>query len=129
MPAQFELDPERRLVHSRAWGALTDADLVGHASAITALFRRGALDATWAQIYDFSGVESIEEVSAACVRRLAESGPWPADSVRVMIVPSEVTFGLARMYQLSGAARTDRVHVTRDRVGAMAFIAHARAAS
>ena len=50
MPADFELIPGTRTVYSRGWGALTDADLLGHMARISALFKAGTLDAEWAQI-------------------------------------------------------------------------------
>ena len=54
MPADFELIPGTRTVYSRGWGALTDADLLGHMARISALFKAGALDAEWAQLWDFT---------------------------------------------------------------------------
>ena len=51
MPADFELRPETRTVHSRGWGALTDAGLVAHMARISALFKAGSLESDWAQLW------------------------------------------------------------------------------
>ena len=81
MPADFESIPGTRTVHSRGWGALTDADLLGHMARIAALFKSGVLDSDWAQIADFSGVEHMDGLSAAGIRRAAEENPWPRYAV------------------------------------------------
>ena len=62
MPADFELIPGTRTVYSRGWGALTDADLLGHMARISALFKAGTLDTEWAQLWDFTGVENVDGV-------------------------------------------------------------------
>lgn len=51
MPVAFNLDPHARLVRSRAWGVVTEADLMGHVVSMRALFASGALDADWAQVF------------------------------------------------------------------------------
>ena len=126
MPADFELIPGTRTVYSRGWGALTDADLVGHMARISALFKAGQLDAEWAQLWDFTGVESVDGVSTAGVRRVAEGNPWPRSSVRVCIVTTDEQFGLVRMYQALGDPKTDDVGITRSAADAHAFVARER---
>jgi hypothetical protein len=121
MAADFELDRSRRIVHSQAWGPVTDDDLLGHMSRIQELLTSGVLDPSWAHVYDLSRAD-MSGVSAAAVRRLAEGSPWPAGTVRVLIAPLEAQFGLARMYALLGGERTASVHVTRSPAEAATFI-------
>jgi hypothetical protein len=122
MPADFELDRPSCIVRTRAWGALTDAELLAHRAAIAALVARGDLDASWAQLVDFTGVTSMDGVTSDGVRRMAERNPWPDDAVRVLVVPTDVTFGLARMYQMFGEPKTDAVHLARTMAEAEAYI-------
>ena len=127
MPADFELMPATRTVHSRGWGALTDADLLGHMERIAALFKSGVLDSDWAQIADFSGVENVD----GCRRPLAFDGlrndnPWPRYAVRAFVVATDEQFGLLRMYQALGNPKTDDVGITRSVADAEAFIARER---
>ena len=126
MPADFELIPGKRIVHSRGWGALTDADLLGHMARISALFKAGTLDTDWAQIWDFTGVENVDGVSTAGVRRAAEGNPWPRSAIRACIVTTDEQFGLVRMYQALGDPKTDDVAITRSAADANAFIGHER---
>ncbi len=126
MPADFELRPETRTVYSRGWGALTDADLLGHMARIAVLFKTGALDGDWAQLWDFSAVDNVDGVSSAGVRQAAEGNPWPRYAVRACIVTTDEQFGLVRMYQALGNPKTDHVGITRSAADADAFIARER---
>ena len=126
MPADLELMPATRTVYSRGWGALTDADLIGHMERIAALFKAAVLDSDWAQIADFSGVDNMNGVTSAGIRRVAERNPWPRYAVRAFIVATDEQFGLARMYQALGDPKTDDVAITRSAADASAFIARER---
>ena len=126
MPADFELIAGTRTVYSRGWGALTDADLLGHMARISALFKAGTLDTEWAQLWDFTGVENVDGVSTAGVRRAAEGNPWPRSAIRACIVTTDEQFGLVRMYQALGDPKTDDMRITRSVADADAFIARER---
>lgn len=122
MPVHFTLDKTQRLVWSLGSGVITDSDLLDHMGAIAKLFERSELDSTWAQLSDFSGVTSVDGISAECIQRLADGNPWPEESVRVFIVPREVLLGLARMYQILGDRKTQRLHIVQDKVEGMQII-------
>ena len=62
MPCDFKLEESERIVFSRAWGELTDDDLLSHLQRITEAFGQGALDSMWGQIADFSEVENFDGV-------------------------------------------------------------------
>ena len=126
MPADFELIPGTRTVHSRGWGALTDADLLGHMARIAALFKTGVLDGDWAQIATSAPSTTWTVVSTAGIRRAAEGNPWPRYAVRAFIVATDEQFGLLRMYQALGNPKTDDVGITRSVADAEAFIARER---
>jgi hypothetical protein len=129
MPADFDVLPETRTVLTRAWGALTDEDLFRHMARIAALFRDGTLDASWAQICDFTGVDDLTAVSTEGIRRMAEGNPWPRSCVRAFIVDTDEQFGLARMYQAIGDPKTGDLCITRSAADAAAYVAQARAGS
>ena len=123
MPASFTLDTPRRLVRSRAWGALSERELLQHADNVHALFDNGTLDSSWSQLADFSDVTSFDEVSSDGIRQLAERNPWPRDSRRVVLAPSPIAFGLSRMYQLMlGSVEGDRLQVVRTEADALALL-------
>ena len=126
MPADFELVPGTRTVHSRGWGALTDADLLDHMAQIAALFKSRSIDSDWAQIADFGGVDNVDCVTTAGIRRAAEENPWPQFAVRAFVVVTDEQFGLLRMYQALGDPKTGDIGITRSVVDAHAFIARER---
>lgn len=125
MPTRFELDRSQRIVHSRAWDRLTDAEMLDHQAGIAKLFQNGTLDATWAQIFDFGAVTEVS-VSTDIVVRLSNENPWPVECVRVIITPGTLLFGLSRMFQLRGNSKTQNVHVIRNAAEAPATLNKAR---
>ena len=127
MPADFELTSDTRTVHSRAWGALTDADLLDHSLRLGALFRAGDLGPDWAQISDFTAIEHLRGVSSDGIRLLAERNPWPPGCIRVGIVTTDEQYGLIRMYQALGGLRTEDIHIVRSLEEADAYVARQRA--
>ena len=127
MPVDMELVPATWIAYSRGWGALSDADLFGHIERVAALFEEGVLDRTWAQIIDFSGVESLSAVTSAGVLSAAARNPWPPATIRAFIVCTDEQFALVRMYQLQGDPKTKGLSVTRSAAEATAFIVSERA--
>lgn len=121
MPVSFELDPHARLVRSRAWDDLVEAELMDHVASMRALFATGALDDGWAQLWDFRACTGVGSLSTAAVRRMAEQNPWPVGALRVAVAPLPPVFGLTRMYQL--LADLERMHVARTMEDAQAWMA------
>jgi hypothetical protein len=113
MPAEFELDRSGCVVRSRAWGNLTEDDLARHVQGLRELFENGTLDATWAQVSDFSNVTSVAELTTDGVRRLAKSNPWDPEALRVFIVPTDELYGLSRMYQAMAVGDSGSMRVVR----------------
>lgn len=113
MPAEFELDREGCVVRSRAWGNLTEDDLARHVQAMRELFESETLDATWAQVCDFSSITSVAELTTDGVRRLAKSNPWPLETLRVIVAPTDEMYGLGRMYQAMAVGDSENFRVVR----------------
>lgn len=96
MPATFEIDHDARLVRSRAWGVLVDDDLAGTQSGVRADPR---FEPDYSQLFDFSAVTEVR-VTREGLRALASRSPFGPASRRAMVVPDDLAFGMARMYQL-----------------------------
>lgn len=126
MPADFELDMLERTVRSRGWGVVTDDDLFNHLEQIRALFDQGILDSTWAQVADFSAAERFDQVSPEGIRRMAACNPWPNASLRAIVLPSDLGFGLGRMYEMLCGAGGENVCVVRSEADALAWMSHRR---
>jgi hypothetical protein len=127
MPADMELNPSTRIVYSRGWGILSDADLFGHVVRVAALFKDGVIDPTWAQISDFTGVVSMSAVTSTGIHSAAERNPWPPDTIRAFIVATDEQFGLVRMYRTLGDPKTLGLSITRSVADAEAYVANERA--
>ena len=122
MPFEFELDGVAHVVRSRGFGVFTDDDLFNHLKIMRELFADGTLDSTWAQVVDFSAVESFDDVSTEGIWRQAKLNPWPKVSFRAVIAPMDVVFGLARMYQSLCEEQGENVRIVRSEAEAFAWI-------
>jgi hypothetical protein len=96
MPATFEIDHDARLVRSRAWGVLVDDDLAATQSGVRADPR---FDPEYSQLFDFSAVTEVR-VTRDGLLALASRTPYAPTSRRAMVVPDDLGFGMARMYQM-----------------------------
>ena len=126
MSADFELDTMERTVRSRAWGVVTEENLFNQADRIRTLFELGTLDSTWAEVCDFTGAERFDHISSDEIRRLAGRNPWPKASLRAIVAPSDVGFGLCRMYEMLCGTAGANVCVVRSQADAVAWLTQRR---
>ena len=117
MPADYRIDPTRRIAYSRAWGILTDQDLAGNRAA---LFADPAFELDMPQLYDFSGITEIR-VTPAAIRHLAPTSPFGQTARRALVVPTEEAFGMARMYAIL-TGHEELIQVFRDRESAIRWL-------
>ena len=127
MPLDFELDPQERIVQTRAWGLLEDADLYDHLARITELFDAGTLDEGWSQLADFTQVEVFTNLSSDAIRSIADRNPWPPKSKRALVIKSDLGFGLGRMYQMEAGEVGRSLRVFRTVEEARAWLDEAQA--
>lgn len=97
MPASYSIDHARRMVFSRGWGELTDADLAGHQATLLA---DPAFDPTYAQLCDLRDVASEARVTTAAVHHLAGRDVFAPWARRAFVAPRPLSFGLARIFAL-----------------------------
>jgi hypothetical protein len=127
MPIDYGIDRERRLVVAAPFGVMTDADTFGYHRDVWSLPEVAGFD----ELIDMSAVESIALPSAKRVEDLArlsaqmdwESGSHPQRMA--IYAPSDISYGLGRMYQAYRAMRSDgsrRVGVFRTLEEALAFL-------
>jgi hypothetical protein len=95
MPGSYLIDLQQGLVFSRGWGVLTDGELHWHAETLGADPR---FHSDLRQICSFLEV-SETRVSPEGVRTLAQMNPFRRDSRRAVVVPSDLIFGLTRMFE------------------------------
>jgi hypothetical protein len=95
MPADFRIEREHRLVRSRAWGILTDAQTRAHYEDIAhdPAFERG-----FSLLCDLRAVTHIE-AGPHTLRDLARFSTFARGTHRAFVVIQDEHFGLARMFQ------------------------------
>jgi hypothetical protein len=96
MPAFYKIDKEHRIVLSTAHGVLTRADVLAHQEN---LLKDPDFDPGYSQIFDFSQVTAFE-LSAEEIRGLAKRSVFSPHSHRALIAPSDLGFGLGRMFEM-----------------------------
>ena len=109
MPGSYLIDLERGLVFCRGWGVLTDDELLWHAETLHADPR---FDPGFRQVVNFLDV-SEARVSAEGIRAIAQINPFRRDSRRAIAVPSDLVFGLARMFEALTNSDQDQFRVFR----------------
>jgi hypothetical protein len=109
MPAEYSIEPGRRLVRSRGWGTLSLADVVAHYHAIAA---DPAFDPMFDQLADLRDVDEFS-ISSTQIREDALDAIFAPSARRAFVASSDVAFGLARMYGLQAEGAQQNVQVFR----------------
>jgi hypothetical protein len=111
LPAEYLIDVERRLVISRAWGALTDDDVREHNRALRAdpLF-----DPTYRQLVDMSGItEDLVDITTK--RQESQNQIFKPGVRRAWVASKDYTFGMARMYAVAAENQGQTIAIFRAR--------------
>lgn len=95
MPLDYEIIPELGLVHSRAWGVLSDAETMAHYARIA---QDPSFQPSFSLLCDLRGVNHIE-AAPQTLRDLARSSTFAPGTRRAFIVHNDEHFGIARMLQ------------------------------
>lgn len=109
MPGSYLIDSTRSIVFSRAWGILTDDELLWHAQTLRADPR---FDPAFRQIGNFLDLSEVR-VTAEGVRTLAQFNPFNTDSRRAIVAPTDLAFGLVRMFEAHTRSDPDQFRVFR----------------
>ena len=99
IPIEYRIDHERRLVLASGCGTLTDQDVFGYQREVWS--RPDVVG--YKELIDMSEVDHIALPSANRVRDLAQLSAGmdqgSAGSKSAIVAPSDIAFGLGRMYQ------------------------------
>jgi hypothetical protein len=104
MPACYKIDKQRRLVMSTAYGTVSREDLLDHQNKLLA---DPDFDPTFSQLSDFGHMTKLE-VTAADIRVFAERNIFAPEARRAFVVPDDVAFGLARMFEMLRDAKGEQ---------------------
>jgi hypothetical protein len=111
MEFRFEFDPGNKVLLLRVEGRLTDELL---AEAYRAIRKHSTATDARAGIVDFSSVTEVA-ISSAFLREIAKQEPAIVDATRprIIVAPTAVAFGLARMFQMLGESTRPLLEVVR----------------
>jgi hypothetical protein len=118
VPSSYTIDPERRLVITRVWGAATDDDVIGHNQRLRTdpLF-----DPNFRQLADMSGVTEIL-VNTGTIEMVSRGQLFVPGTQRAFVASEDAVFGLLRKYELHAESLGQAVRVFRDRKLAEAWL-------
>ncbi len=95
MPVTYQIDAERSLVRSRAWGVLTGEEIHAH---YRRLFADPGFTPAYRQLVDLREVTRVE-VARDRIREIAADFAFSPDSRRAYVASADVAFGTARMLE------------------------------
>jgi hypothetical protein len=119
VPISYRVDRALRLVFSRAWGVVTDGEMLSHSAALRADPRFEPDFNHWLDADDVSDLRLTSEA----VRRLAIQTPFGPGSRRAVVASADFVFGMSRMFQLMRDDNPGQLSVFRDAPSAHAFLA------
>ncbi|HEV8377164.1 MAG TPA: hypothetical protein VGR38_13120 [Candidatus Polarisedimenticolia bacterium] len=100
MPIDYSIDHGRRLVLARGIGILTDEDVFRYQGEVWSRADVSGYD----ELMDMSKVKQVALPSVKRVRKLAQLSAGmdagPAGSKFAIVAPSDLAFGLGRMYEM-----------------------------
>jgi hypothetical protein len=118
MPASYRIDGQRRTIFSSAVGLLVDADMRRHQRD---LLSDPEFDSTFDQLWDLRGVER-NDLTGGLLRDLSKVTPFARGVKRALVAPSDIDFGMARMFQLLHDHAPEEVRVFRTMEEAEAWL-------
>ena len=110
MPSDYVIDAEYRLVRSRLWGGVTDADLFDHQRRLAA---DPKFSSDYSQLIDCRDVTSAKEVTAFGIQNVAQRHLYDPHSRRAIVANRPDVFGLGRMFEgySRGSGSDDTIRV------------------
>jgi hypothetical protein len=111
MPFKFEIDRKYKIFRCQLYGRITDQDL---REFYLLASKHAAKLNPHAGLTDFSGVTALD-VSPQTARELAGFAPVMPDPkrVRVVVAPTDLEFGIARVFELEGRDTRPNLHIVR----------------
>ena len=106
MPFSFHPDERRGILHIRAFGKITDAELV---DLLDRLSHEPSFVTGWPVLSGCSAVTAVL-ISSSLIESFAKTART-RHNLAAIIAPDPVAFGLARMYQIFSDPADKRIHV------------------
>lgn len=118
MPTSYTIDSRRCVVFSRWWGVVTDAQLRAEACALR---QESCFEPTFRLLADLRGIERFE-ITVDGIHDVAALNPFERDVQRALLVDSDLSFGIARMYHSWVAVEPNCTLISRSPNDAVAWL-------
>lgn len=118
MPATHYIDRERKTVFAKATGNLTLAELLNERESMRS---NPDFDPSFSFLMDLRDVTGLH-ITNAELRILAANSAHDQSAKHAYVVPSDVVFGMARIYAAISKVNDDTVQVFRDIGSARAWL-------
>lgn len=109
MPVDYRIDSERRIVFSTGAGAITVQEILAYQKRLGA---DPAFSSDFSQLFDYREALA-DQLRTTDIQGLAETDVFSSTSRRAFVVSQDVTFGLARMFEMFRDS-TQHIMVFRD---------------
>jgi hypothetical protein len=111
MPAEYIIDKKLKVVFSIAHGIITDHEAYSHQDKL-----RDDPDfkSNFSQLFDCTKITDANNISTEAINRLADRNPFGLGAKRVFVAPSDLMYGLVRMFQILTNDHPDELTVFRD---------------
>lgn len=110
MPHHFEFDSEHKILRLVLEGDIKGGEYSGLTAELREQVRRMQ---PLAGITDGGSITNFDVTSQALRSAALEGSPYPPETPRYIVAPSDYLFGLARMYELIGNHSEGRLQVVR----------------
>ena len=110
MPAEYKIDTLSGVVFSLAHGILTDHDAFSHQNKLR---KDPDFNPSFSQLFDFVNVGQVL-LSTEAIHHLAERNPFGPGSKRAFVAPSDLMYGLSRMFEVLITDHQNELSVFRD---------------
>lgn len=110
MPAKYKIEKSLGVVFTLAHGIITDHDAFSHQKRLR---NDPDFDPSFNQLSDFTKLTHAD-ISTDAIQHLAERNPFGLGSKRAFVAPSDLIYGLSRMFQVFTDHHQDELTVFRD---------------
>ena len=110
MPVTYEIDPTKRLVISKLWGAVREEEVHEHNSRLR---NDPKFDPSYKQLVDLTGITQVL-VGTGMINDTARDQFFNPGTPRAFAASSDATFGLARMFALRAEGGGQTIEVFRE---------------
>jgi len=112
MPVVLKIDPHRKVVYSAFYGAITDAEVLGHGKVISS---DPDFNPDFSDIVDFSSVTNAAISESTLAALAANPSLFKSTVIHIVVAPDESLFRLVSKYKDFAQSSRPNVFVVRTR--------------